>query len=473
MLFNSVDFFLFFPLVLLLHFAIPRQHRWFILLIASYFFYMYWKWEYILLILISTVVDYFCALKMPNAPPTIKRRYLYLSLITNLTLLTTFKYLGFFTANLNVMSDQMGLPSLPIVELILPMGISFYTFQTMGYTIDVYNGKVEPEPHIGKFGLYVSFFPQLVAGPIERAGNLIRQIHHSHPFNLRRTIEGSELILWGLFKKVVIADRLALFIDPVYSQPQDYTAIPLILATLFFAVQIYTDFSGYSDIAIGSAKILGYDLMTNFKRPYFASNIDDFWKRWHISLSTWFRDYLYIPLGGRKVIKWRWYYNLFITFVISGLWHGANWTFIVWGVLHGFYLITFRILEELIPFSQLRFSKFFKQIVTFVLVLFAWIFFRANSLNDAWFIVRELGNLSFNDYYQQIADVGMNKLDFLMSLVFIFILIVIDFFQEKRKIIYPFIRFPKYVRWGFYYLMIFSIIMFGVDGQKQFIYFQF
>ncbi|MCL4856946.1 MAG: MBOAT family protein, partial [Flavobacteriales bacterium] len=283
------------------------------------------------------------------------------------------------------------------MELLLPVGISFYTFQTMSYSIDNYNEKIKPERHLGIFALFVTFFPQLVAGPIERASNLLPQFHKKQLFDYDRISNGLGLMLWGLFKKVVIADRLAIVVNEIYNNPNDYNGLTLVVGTIFFAFQIYCDFSGYSDIAIGAARVLGFDLMKNFNYPYFSKSINEFWKRWHISLSTWFRDYVYIPLGGNRRIKWRWYYNLFITFLISGLWHGANWTFIVWGIIHGTILIieTITIKKET---SNNKFKNGLLMLKTFIIVCLSWVFFRANNIQDAFSILTHIfdfGSYSF------------------------------------------------------------------------------
>jgi len=302
---------------------------------------MAWMPEYAIILVISTIIDFFCGYKMNSITEQAqKKSYLYLSLISNLGILFTFKYFNFFkTISTDILAQFHIEQALPTFPLLLPMGISFYTFQTMSYSIDVYHEKVKAEKHLGIFALFVTFFPQLVAGPIERSGNLLPQFYKHTKFEYERITSGLKLMAWGFFKKIVIADRLAQFVNYVYNDPYEYQGIYLVTATIFFAFQIYCDFSAYSDIAIGSARVLGFDLMKNFNRPYFSKSIDEFWKNWHISLSTWFKDYIYIPLGGNRVVKWRWYYNLFITFLISGFWHGANWTFVVWGALHGFYLV--------------------------------------------------------------------------------------------------------------------------------------
>jgi alginate O-acetyltransferase complex protein AlgI len=340
MFFNSLEFVIFFPLVVFAYFALPYKWRWSLLLLASYYFYMCWRPEYIILIIASTLIDYFAGLRMGQVNKKKRKKYLILSLCTNLGLLFAFKYFNFFNNSLQATFNQFNLfYNVPAFSVLLPVGISFYTFQTLSYSIDVYRGDREPERHLGIFALYVAFFPQLVAGPIERSTHLLPQFYEKHNVDYVRITNGLKLMTWGFFKKLVIADRLAIYVNQVYNAPGDFHGAHIWIATYFFAIQIFCDFSGYSDIAIGAAEIMGYRFMKNFRRPYLAQSIAEFWKRWHISLSTWFRDYLYIPLGGNRVGKWRWYYNLFVVFMVSGLWHGANWTFVVWGALHGLYLV--------------------------------------------------------------------------------------------------------------------------------------
>lgn len=311
----------------------PHRFRWIFLLGASYYFYMAWKPEYILLIILTTCVDYTLCILMGREKEKRKRKkYLYISLFVNLGLLFLFKYFNFFNGTLRDIFINFNIAyNVPDFSLLLPMGISFYTFQTMSYTIDVYKGRREPEKHLGIFALYISFFPQLVAGPIERSEKLLPQFREKHTFNYERVTDGLKRMLWGFFKKMVIADRLSILVKYVYgSNLYNLEGFPLLLGTLFFAFQIYCDFSGYSDIAIGAAKVMGFDLMENFNRPYFSKSISEFWKRWHISLSTWFKDYVYIPMGGNRVKVPRHYFNLFFTFLVSGLWHGTDWTFVAW-----------------------------------------------------------------------------------------------------------------------------------------------
>ncbi|WP_342039373.1 MBOAT family O-acyltransferase [Pontibacter indicus] len=478
-----------------LFFLLPHRFRWLLLLVASYTFYMFWRVDYAIILVISTLIDYLCSLMMDRHPveATSKRKpWLWVSLFTNLATLFTFKYYNFFNTAAKDLADVLGVSyAAPAFELLLPMGISFYTFQTMSYTIDVYYGRQKAEKHFGIFALFVTFFPQLVAGPIERAGNLIDQLKEKHEFNYERVTSGLKLMAWGLFKKVVIADRLAVMVNQVYNNPTDYEGIPLIIATVFFAFQIYCDFSGYSDIAIGSAQVMGFRLMENFRRPYFSKSIREFWSRWHISLSTWFRDYLYIPLGGNRVVKWRWYYNIFIVFLVSGFWHGANWTFIVWGALHGFYQI-FGFLTakqrdtavELLGLGRNRiFYKFIQVGTTFSLVCLAWVFFRANNISDAWYITTHM----FSGFGESAREIMFNVngawIKYLLfnqppntialSLFFIIILLVIEYFHRKDLLNSGVNSLPTIARWGFYYFLLITIITLGVFKSNEFIYFQF
>jgi alginate O-acetyltransferase complex protein AlgI len=419
MLFNSIQFLFFFPLVVILYFTIPDKYRWIFLLAASYYFYMCWKAEYIILIVFSTIIDYYAGIMMEKSETIFRRRkFLLLSLLSNLGLLFTFKYFNFFNSSIQSLLNSINIfYDSPTFNLLLPVGISFYTFQTLSYSIDVYRGERKAEHHLGYFALYVSFFPQLVAGPIERSTRLLPQFFEKKEFDSQRVSDGLKLMLWGFFKKVVIADRLAILVNQVYNNAESYEGFPLLLATYFFAFQIYCDFSGYSDIAIGAAQVMGFKLMDNFNRPYYAKSISEFWKRWHISLSTWFRDYLYIPLGGNRVVKWRWYTNLFLTFLISGLWHGANWTFVIWGSIHGFYLMfaiwTKDIVKKIYGFLGLdkgtKRRKIIDVFITFHLVLFAWVFFRANSFNDAIYILTNMFPLNLSDFVNLLNSTGATQ----------------------------------------------------------------
>ena len=449
---------------------------------------MCWKVEYIILIIISTLIDYFVAKKMSSLKIKTKRKkWLTLSLISNLGILFGFKYFNFVNENIQVFFDQFNIfYNVPSFDLLLPVGISFYTFQTLSYTIDVYNNKTSCANHLGIFAVYVSFFPQLVAGPIERSNRLLPQFFKKQIFSFNRVKAGLQQMLWGFFKKVVIADRLAIIVDGVYNNPNDYSGFALIIATVFFAFQIYCDFSGYSDIAIGSAKIMGYEVMDNFKRPCFSKSISEFWKRWHISLSSWFKDYVYIPLGGNRVLKWRWYYKLFITFLVSGLWHGANWTFVVWGALHGLYLILAIFFAQqknyLINLFNIRnsyFHKLYQVSSTFFLVVFAWIFFRANNLSDAIYIISNIFS-SIGEYTDirnikvQMRGIGVGLNDILISITLIFIMELYNVYERDDNVWDKLEQKPQWVRWAFYYLLLFGILFLApYSNVNNFIYFQF
>jgi D-alanyl-lipoteichoic acid acyltransferase DltB (MBOAT superfamily) len=498
MLFNSLHFALFFPVVVALFFATPRQYRWMLLLAASYYFYASWKVAYLGLILVSTLVDYVAGIQMEKQNSREdKRPFLLLSLCVNLGILFTFKYFNFFIGSVEATLASLGLMwEGPVLDVLLPVGISFYTFQTLAYTIDVYRGQQEPEHHLGRFALYVSFFPQLVAGPIERSQRLLPQFWNPKEFEYQRVVDGLKLMLWGFFKKLVIADRLALYVNEVYSAPEMHSGEAALVATYFFAFQIYCDFSGYSDIAIGAAQIMGYDLMENFRRPYHAKSINEFWDRWHISLSSWFRDYLYIPLGGNRVSEGRWYFNLFTVFVISGLWHGAAWTFVVWGALHGGYLILGVVTQDfrdafwkrlesvaerqlekykaagvaaLPSLSTVR--KYTSVLVTFHLVLLGWVFFRANTIGEAFLVLRKMMNIGGE--IQDITNVALGGVGFVVAVGAIVFMELIHLLERRVDMRRFLSKRPLAVRWTVYYGLTLSIIFFGVFNQNAFIYFQF
>jgi len=476
------------------------QYRWALLLVASYYFYMAWKPEYIILIVISTLIDYYCGRRMGDIPEKKKRRpYLYASLLSNLGLLFSFKYFGFFNDSLQeIVTTFGGTYHGPTFDLLLPMGISFYTFQTLSYSVDVYNGSLKPEKHLGIFALFVSFFPQLVAGPIERASNLLPQFHKTFDFDAARVNSGLRQMLWGMFKKVVVADRLAVLVNAVYNDPTGFGGPTLLLASVFFAFQIYCDFSGYSDIAIGAARVMGYDLMTNFRTPYFSKSISEFWKRWHISLSTWFRDYVYIPMGGNRVVKWRWYYNLFITFLVSGLWHGANWTFVVWGALHGGYLVASILLaplrektNKLIGLKEgSNAMRFIDVAMVFTLVCLGWVFFRANTISDAFYILTHLGSgftaelLAYWDTLKLMqislivksasgASLGVEVWELFVAISAILFICLSENIMSRAQVQSRFKSLPIWVKWSVYWLLIYSIIFFRSFATSEFIYFTF
>lgn len=483
MLFNSFQFIIFLPCVIVVYYLLPHKLRWGLLLIASYYFYMAWRPEYIILIVISTLVDYSVSILIEKEHNIIRRKLLlFLSLFANLGLLFVFKYFNFFNQELGDIYRLISNRQYPIagLKLILPMGISFYTFQTLSYTLDVYRGKRKAERHLGYFALYVTFFPQLVAGPIERSDRLLPQLKKKHNFNYANFMTGLSRICWGFFKKVVIADRIAVIVNTIYNNLNSYNGFYLIIATVGFAIQIYCDFSAYSDIAIGSAKIMGVDLMENFKVPYLAKSISEFWSRWHISLSTWFRDYLYIPLGGNRVNKkWKYYRNIMVVFLVSGFWHGANWTFIIWGFLHGFYQLVERLTKDLAKKAQVTFKlpRIFKFAITITLVMFAWIFFRANNLQDAIYVV---SNISLNNITvllnpTALYNLGLDNKDFWLLVICILFLLITDTFRySKDKQVLVTSRF--FAREICCLLLILFIVVFGYYGTydaSTFIYFQF
>ncbi|NTU74239.1 MBOAT family protein, partial [Candidatus Roizmanbacteria bacterium] len=381
----------------------------------------------------------------------------------------------------NVVFDSFGVHNtIPHLSILLPIGLSFHTFQSLSYTFEVYYGRHQAERNFGIFALYVMFYPQLVAGPIERPQNLLDQFSIEHKFDYEQVTDGLRLMLWGFFKKVVIADRLAVVVNQVYNNPTEYSGLSLLIATYFFTFQIFCDFSGYSDIAIGAARVMGFNLMNNFNRPYFSKSISEFWGRWHISLSTWFRDYLYIPLGGNRVEKSRWYFNLFFVFLVSGLWHGANWTYIVWGALHGSYLIvsllsqSFRDkVSRMLSFNQYpAIQRGLKVFITFNLVSFAWIFFRASSISDAFYVATHLfTDLRLMPYHEY--NLGLNLLEFLIAVGAIGFMELIHVTQKNESIADTISRRPVWLRWSVYYVMIFAIIILGKFDDQQFIYFQF
>lgn len=476
MLFNSIEFLLFFPVVTILYYLIPHKFRWLHLLLASCFFYMFFIPVYIFILFFTIIVDYFAGILLEDASPRYKRFYLILSLIANIGVLSVFKYYNFFIGNVNELLQGMHVMTapLPLLKIILPIGLSFHTFQAMSYTIEVYRGKQKAERHFGYYALYVMFYPQLVAGPIERPQNIIHQLHEKKTFEYDPVVSGLRLMLWGFFKKCVIADKIALLADPVFFKPELFKGFPMIIAILCFTIQIYCDFSGYSDIARGSARAMGIDLMQNFNVPYISKSIDEFWRRWHISLSTWFRDYLYIPLGGNRVSEGRRYLNVFIVFMVSGLWHGANWTFVVWGALHGSFIILALWRDKLFP--KLSLPSFFQWLTTFVLVALVWTLFRAKTIHEAAYIVGHTLNgvtqpiAYLLNGYAYIKFWNFTGIDLAVLAASIYLL----FYVERKTDIQQWFRAqPAWMRWNVYAGMTLCIILFGVFDSRQFIYFQF
>ena len=482
MLFNSFQFIVFLPLVIILYYLLPHKIRWILLLAASYYFYMAWKPEYILLIVGSTIINYLSGILIEWQKDEKKRKtYLILSLFINLGLLFTFKYFNFFNRELGDIYTALTKNEYPIdgLKLLLPMGISFYTFQTLSYVIDVYKGTRKVERHFGYFALFVTYFPQLVAGPIERSEDLLPQLKKKHILSYDDAMSALLRICLGFFKKVIIADRVAKMVNTVYNSLPAYSGVYLIIATLGFALQIYCDFSAYSDIAIGSARIMGIELTENFKTPYFSKSIKEFWSRWHITLSSWFKDYLYIPLGGNRVNKkWKYYRNIILVFMISGLWHGAEWTFIIWGFLHGIYQITetfcLRVKNKLN--LKLELPGKIRWLITFILVLIAWVFFRANNIYDAVYVFQNanFGNFSTLFDGKSLYSMGLDLKDFWLLIICTVGLTLTDYIKFKignKQLIYN-----GFTQGIVSVVLILLIIIFGYYGDFQsskFIYFQF
>jgi D-alanyl-lipoteichoic acid acyltransferase DltB (MBOAT superfamily) len=482
MLFNTFQFCVFYLAVVTAFFILPQRWRRVLLLVASYYFYMCWQPKYIVVIIAITLIDYIAGIQIAQATTQRGRKvYLMLSLCSNLGLLFAFKYLDFLGQSARTVLDVFNIASdIPLYHIILPVGISFHTFQAISYTIEVYRGRVPAERNLLTYALYVCFFPQMVAGPIERPYNLLPQFREKKRIEFARVRSGLEMTLWGLFKKVVIADLLALFVNRVYAEPSRFPGLAITVATFFFAIQIYCDFSGYSDMAIGVAKIMGYDLMVNFRQPYLAKSIAEFWHRWHISLSTWFRDYVYFPMGGNRVNLARWCFNVMVVFTLSGLWHGANWTFAVWGALHGTYLVLAKLLMPIRERAAkavglTRFQSvwdFERRVCTFCLVLIGWVFFRANSFKDAAYVLTHfyrLGPLGI----ESLVQVGLSLFQLVMAFGLILLLFVVDYLLAQTPESVKRVWENRWVRWPVYMTCAYSIVFFGVFQRVPFIYFQF
>jgi alginate O-acetyltransferase complex protein AlgI len=477
MLFNSISFLIFFPVVTIIYFLLPHKFRWFLLLAASCFFYMFFKPVYILILFFTIIIDYFAGIYIERQTYLKKRKqYLIISIIANVSVLAIFKYYNFINGNIDGLASYFGFKNqIPYLNILLPIGLSFHTFQAMSYTIEVYKRNQKAEKHFGIYALYVMYFPQLVAGPIERPQNVLHQFHTKHYFNANRTIDGLQLVMWGFFKKIVIADRLALCANEVFNNVHYYKGGPLILGILFFTFQIYCDFSGYSDIARGCSRIMGIELMKNFNAPYLAKSIKEFWGRWHISLSTWFRDYLYIPLGGNKVSVAKSYANILIVFLVSGLWHGANWTFVVWGFIHGICNITGIAFKK--SFSSFKsglkylnsLGSFFSWGNTFIIVSVAWVFFRANSLGDAVYFFKNVLKI---DYKHIISIPIFSYFYYILSFILIILLFGLEYLYEKR-ILKKSILDKKGWQFLYFSVLFLLIYVFGIFEQQSFIYFQF
>lgn len=478
MLFNSLAFAIFLPLVFALYWSIGRERlrlQNLLLLAASYVFYGWWDWRFLSLIVISSAVDYIVGHRIADAEQTGRRKILLtISLAVNLGFLGVFKYYDFFVTSMADLLESVGMQANPhTLGIILPVGISFYTFQTLSYSIDIYRRRMEPSRDPVAFFAFVSFFPQLVAGPIERAANLLPQFNHKRTFNTTEAEDGMRQILWGLIKKVVVADNAARSVDLIFSDPGTYPP-PMILAGVFlFAIQIYGDFSGYSDIAIGTSRLFGFKLMQNFAFPYFSRDIAEFWRRWHISLSSWFRDYVFIPLGGSRGSKFFSIRNIVITFTVSGLWHGANWTYVVWGLLNGMAYIPLMLLDKnkdstgvvadgrLLP----SVSDLVKMGSTFAFTLLAWVFFRAANISEAFFILKTMATTS----WLGATDWGLMPVHVLFGLA----LMVCEWPQREKQHALQIGALVPAVRWFIYCALIVVLFVFGYFGETTFIYFQF
>lgn len=485
MIFNSAEFLLFYPLVLLLYFVLPKRFKWVLLLAASYFFYMIWNPPLIFLILFTTAVSYVSAIIIEKTENKRRKKFwLAMTLITSLGVLFFFKYFNFLADSaISVWNFFGGHADDLVLQLILPVGISFYTFQTLSYVIDVYRGDIKAERHFGWYALFVSFFPQLVAGPIERPDNLLPQLKADHKLEADNAFVGLQKMAVGFFKKIVVADLMAEFVNAVYNNAEEATGFGIIIASVLFSVQIYCDFSGYTDIAIGCARIMGIRLMQNFNRPYQARSIKEFWARWHISLSTWFRDYLYIPLGGNRCSKVRHFFNIFVVFFVSGLWHGASWTFVIWGVLHGVYQIvgalTKKPRERIYKALKIRTDSLpfilWQRFWTFVLVCFSWIFFRANSFSDAILLIKKLftewgtGSVSAT-----VSSMGITLTAVLVTVLSVVILSMLDTIANDPKTEENGTVSRQYTTvWIALVVAIAWCLLLSVGGASAFIYFQF
>lgn len=486
MVFNSFAFLIFYPIVLLLYFVLPKKLSWIMLLFASYYFYISWNVELIYLIVFTTLISWISAMLIERTQNRkIRKLFLVLTLVTCLGILFFYKYFNFLSDSVVQMLKVFGIGANPFhLDLILPVGISFYTFQTLSYVIDVYRGDIKTERNFFFYALYVSFFPQLVAGPIERPDNLIPQLHTKHRPNWENTCNGLRKMLIGFFKKVVVADLLAGYVNAVYNDTANATGLGVLIATILFAVQIYCDFAGYTDIAIGCAEIMGIRLMQNFNRPYISQSIQEFWRRWHISLSTWFKDYIYVPLGGSRCSKWKNIRNIMIVFMVSGLWHGAAWTFVIWGTLHGMYQVIGKLLKpqrdkaleamHLTPESGI--VQFLRRMTTFALVCFAWIFFRANSMADAMLLVTKLftdWSLSAEYFHTTMDHMGLTMVTALISVLSIYSMNRMDINQLRMSHegdgAVPVFRYA-YIIW---IIGIAWLLLMEGDGASTFIYFQF
>ena len=479
MLFNSFEFLIFFPVVTALYFLLPHRFRWFHLLIASCVFYMFFIPYYILILFVTILIDYIAGICIARTQGRKRKVYLWISIISTCLVLFVFKYYNFFIGNFNDLMNLIGWNySSETLAFILPIGLSFHTFQSLSYVVEVYRGNQKPEHHFGIYALYVMFYPQLVAGPIERPQNILHQFYEKHKLNYQDVSAGIKLLIWGLFKKVVIADNIASLVAIVYESPEEVSWYWLLLTTYLFAIQIYCDFSGYSDMAIGAARVMGFRLMENFSTPFMSNSFQELWSRWHISLSSWFRDYVYIPMGGNRVSKWKVNRNLLFIFSLSGFWHGADWNYIIWGTLHGLYMVIENVLRNFMWFinylkSNNVFIRVIRPVIVFQLFVFALMFFGADSVSDAIIIVTRI--FSFGG-----ADLSMPP-DFLMmgtfGLAFKFLLVLV--FLSVDPFLHKFTRgaynerTTSFIRLAVYSFLTALIILLGFWGEIEFFYFQF
>ncbi len=538
MLFNSYTFALFFTLVVGLYFVLPHRYRWMFLLAASYFYYMYWDPRYGILILSTTVVVYATAIMMNGKPVRTKKLFVALSILVNLGILGIFKYFNFVNNSIKDLFTMLGAEyTVPAMSLIMPIGISFYTFQALSYTIDVYRGKREPERNFGIFALYVSFFPVLLAGPIERSTTLLPQFYREVEYDYNRFTDGLKLIAWGLFQKLVIADRIGMYMAPIHNNPEAFTGLPVLLGIYLYPIQVFCDFAGYTDVAIGTAMVLGFKLMENFRRPFISLSLAEMWRRWHISLITWFRDYVYIPMGGNRVPKWRHYINIMVVFTLSGLWHGAQWTFVIWGSLNGLFMIISLItrkarewLRETVfgGLGKISAAVFFASAalllagaflsgqagipagagvrsvaaIAGMLLLLLGVLKTRGAVLDRFLLVSKRSWMKFwtfnlfafagaffgarsvkDGWYLVTHFIGTNirqvlmvidLVQFTLMILLVTMLMVIHYIQETRGSIREMVRAkPLWVRWTLYFLLCSSIALLGYRGSQQFIYFRF
>jgi D-alanyl-lipoteichoic acid acyltransferase DltB (MBOAT superfamily) len=493
MLFNSLNFAIFLPIVFFLYwFATKRNAELtnlklqnILLLVSSYFFYACWDWRFLFLLIFSTLLDYYTGIKMSDAKnQNSKKFWFWLSISINLGFLGVFKYYNFFAESFASALENIGLHVNPwTLQIILPVGISFYTFHGLSYVIDIYKNRIKAEKNFIDYSVFVSFFPLLVAGPIERATHLLPQIKKERTFEYAKAVDGLRQILWGLFKKIVIADNCAEFANQIFNSSADLSGSALVLGAIFFTFQIYGDFSGYSDIALGTARLFGIDLLRNFAFPYFSRDIAEFWRRWHISLSSWFKDYLYIPLGGSKGGNWMRIRNTFIIFIVSGFWHGANWTFIIWGALNALFIMPSIIMKtnrnnlETVAKGKLlpTVKEFFQMAITFALAVFAWIFFRAENIGHAWHYIQEMFiGLTSKSGYVQTINLLYWKIGYAIPTI-ILLFILVEWIGREGQYAIEHIGYKWYrpLRWTFYSLIIFAIGMFMPSVESPFIYFQF